>query len=104
MAADDYVEKLPVLYAEFAEAAAYDSSRNNTVAGFSSVEDLMQKTPSFWEKYVKPKLDNDFQGLHRFLDNTGEDGSNFYLHHIEANIEQLRKLLAARLGKPQLTT
>ncbi|MGH7940211.1 MAG: hypothetical protein ACREFR_03975 [Limisphaerales bacterium] len=91
MAAEDYVEKLPALYAEFAEAAA--ASGNEKAAffgGFSSAEDLMSKTPHFWKKHVREKLERDFAGIHRFLNSPYPDGPNFYLNRIEANLERLR--------------
>jgi hypothetical protein len=103
MAADDYVEKLPVLYSEFAEAASQDSVKPNSVSMFSSAEDLMQKTPAFWEKYVKPKLDKDFASLQRFLDNTGPNGSNYYLNKIESNIEQLKRRLSEREARSSVS-
>src|SRR5579859_4810428 len=52
MAAEDYVEKLPILYAEFAEAAVHDDDETHFIRMFSSADDLMEKTPSFWEKFV----------------------------------------------------
>lgn len=91
MAADDYVEKLPVLYAEFAEAARFTNDKTNVVATFSSAEDLMRKTPGFWENYVRQKLDRDFVGLYRFLNDPYPDGPNFYLDRVEANIRKLRE-------------
>jgi hypothetical protein len=94
MAADDYVEKLPVLYAEFAEAAQFTKDKTNFVATFSSAEDLMRKTPAFWEKYVRPKLDRDFSSLHRFLNDPFPGGPNFYFDRIEANMERLKQQLA----------
>src|SRR5580692_4254079 len=42
MAADDYVDKLPILYSEFAEAAVYSKNDSHFIAMFSSAEDLMQ--------------------------------------------------------------
>jgi hypothetical protein len=90
MAAEDYVDKLPILYAEFAEAAAYTKDRTHFIAMFSSAEDLMQKTPAFWEKFVRLKLDRDFGGLHRFLNDPYPSGPNSYFERIEANIERLR--------------
>ena len=45
MAAPDYVDKLPILYAEFAEAAAFSKDRTHFIGMFSSAEDLMRKTP-----------------------------------------------------------
>jgi hypothetical protein len=96
MAAEDYVKKLPVLYAEFAEAAAYSKDEGNYKFMFSSADDLMQKTPQFWEKFVLGKLEKDFAGVHRFLNSPYPDGPNFYLDRIEANIRQLKEQLAAK--------
>jgi hypothetical protein len=91
MAAEDYVDKLPTLYAEFAEAADYSKDRTHYIAMFSSAEDLMQKTPTFWEKFVRLKLDRDFGGLHQFLNDPYPSGPNAYVERIEANIERLRR-------------
>ena len=62
---------------------------------FSSAADLMQKTPTFWDKFVQMKLDRDFGGLHRFLNEPYPDGPNQYLERIEANMERLRGRVAA---------
>jgi hypothetical protein len=93
MAAEDYVEKLPVLYAEFAEAAAFSKDKTHFVALYSSVADLMQKTPTFWEKFVQQKLERDFGALYRFLNDPYPDGPNEYLQRIEANMDRLRRRL-----------
>jgi hypothetical protein len=53
----------------------------------------MQKTPVFWEKYVRAKLDRDFIGLYLFLSDPYPSGYNYYLDHIQANIERLRRRL-----------
>lgn len=90
MAADDYVEKLPVLFSEFEEAWRHDPGRTGTTSAFSSAEELAQKTPAFWEECVLPKLERDFRGLHRFLSDPYPDGPNGYLARIEANIGRLR--------------
>jgi hypothetical protein len=94
MAAEDYIEKLPVLYAEFAEAALYSREKMNLISMFSSADDLMQKTPVFWEKYVQPKLNRDFGCMYRFLNDPFPVGQNYYLTQIEANMERLRQKLA----------
>ena len=91
MAAEDYVDKLPILYAEFAEAARYSKDRTHFIAMFSSAEDLMRKTPAFWEKFVRVKLDRDFGGLHCFLKDPYPSGPNPYFQRIEANLERLRQ-------------
>ena len=95
MAADDYVDKLPILYSEFAEAAQYTRDQPNFIASFTSATDLMLKTPAFWEKFVLVKLERDFGGLHRFLNSPYPEGPNDYLERIEANIERLKKRLEA---------
>jgi hypothetical protein len=95
MAAEDYVEKLPVLYAEFAEAAQFSKDKPHIVAMFSSAADLMQKTPAFWEKYVQVKLSRDFGGLYRFLSDPYPSGPNYYLDRIEANMKKLRQQIGA---------
>ena len=93
MAAEDYVDKLPILYAEFAEAASYSKDRTQFVTMFSSELDLMQKTPAFWERVVRVMLDRDFGGLHRFLNDPYPSGPNWYLERIETNLERLRRRL-----------
>src|SRR5690349_20995913 len=56
MAAPDYVEKLPTLFAEFDEAAHFARGQAHFISGFTSATELMSKTPTFWEKYVLVKL------------------------------------------------
>lgn len=99
MAADDYVDKLPGLYSEFAEAARHEKEKLNVVSMFSSVEDLKQKTPDFWEKYVQLRLDRDFGGLYRFCNDPYPSGPNYYMQRIEANMERLRREVSAK-AKP----
>ena len=95
MAAPDYVDKLPVLYSEFAEATHFSKDKPHFIAMFSSAADLMQKTPAFWEKYVQMKLNRDFAGIYRFLNDPYPDGPNDYLLRIEANMKKLRERIAA---------
>jgi hypothetical protein len=96
MAAEDYVDKLPILYSEFAEAARFtkDKQRAHFIAMFSSAADLMRKTPEFWQKFVLVRLDRDFGALHRFLNDPYPSGSNYYLDRIQANMERLRGRMA----------
>ena len=94
MAADDYVEKLPALYREFVEAARFSHDDKSFVATYASAEDLTRKTAGFWEKFVQPKLERDFGGVHRFLNLPHPHGPNEYVRRIEANIRRLRQALA----------
>ena len=91
MAADDYVDKLPVLYEEFAEAANFSGSTTHFIATFKSASDLLERTPVFWEKFVLAKLERDFSGLYRFLSDPYPNGPNFYLDRIAANIGRLKQ-------------
>ena len=99
VAASDYVEKLPILYSEFAEAARYNEGKMKAGGFFASADDLMQKTPLFWEKYVRQKISREFVGLFQFLSVPYPDGPNPYLERIDANIARLRRQLGAQ-GKP----
>jgi hypothetical protein len=99
MAATDYVDKLPVLYSEFAEAASHNEGKMKAGGFFASAEDLMQKTPLFWEIYVQQKINREFLGLYRFLSVPYPGGRNAYIERIDANIARLRRQLAAE-AKP----
>lgn len=86
-----YVEKLPVLYREFRENYTYRKVKPEDRL-FSSYEDLLRKTPEFWENFVHYKMnvqcDNQWQ---YFKDpETGEDA---YLPNVEANIDKVRDLI-----------
>lgn len=92
MAADDYVEKLPILYAEFAEAARHDGGHPDFAARFNGAGDLVHRTPAFWYGFVLPKLSRDFGGLHHYLNEPYPHGPNEYLRRIEANIGRILKV------------
>jgi hypothetical protein len=89
MAADDYVSKLPILYTEFAEAARHDRAHTDFISKFGNAGGLVKRTPRFWHDYVLPKLDRDFGGLHRFLNDPYPSGPNWYVQQIEANVKRI---------------
>ena len=90
MAADDYVDKLPILYAEFVEAAKHDRGHTDFVSKFGGERDLINRTPSFWYEYVLSKLHKDFGDIHKFMNDPYPNGSNWYVQRIEANMERIR--------------
>jgi hypothetical protein len=92
MAAEDYIDKLGILFAEFEESARYNGKFSGAGA-FSSVEDLRTKTPVFWEKYVLPKINSDFRGLYRYLGQPIAQTENFYVQRIRQNLERLQREL-----------
>jgi len=91
MAAEDYVDKLPVLFEEFRESALFNGGDGML---FQSADDLMRKTPGFWEKYVRPKIERDFLGLYGFLGSPPPSGPNAYLERIQMNLSRLEHRLA----------
>ncbi|HXE41794.1 MAG TPA: hypothetical protein VN516_02125, partial [Candidatus Baltobacteraceae bacterium] len=66
MAAEDYVEKLPILYSEFAEATQFSKDKPHLVAMFSSASDLMGQMAA--EDYVEklPILYSEFAEATQF--------------------------------------
>jgi hypothetical protein len=95
MSADDYIDKLPILYGEFEESARFYEGKMVGTMTFSSAADLLRRTPEFWDKYVLAKLDGDFWGLYKFLNQPYPNGPNVYLQKIATNIARLRQDLAA---------
>ncbi|MCM2275187.1 MAG: hypothetical protein NDI75_10390 [Candidatus Didemnitutus sp.] len=96
LAAADYPDELDILYAEFAEAYDHENLPPEKRL-FKSARDLKQKTPDFWEKYARPMLDTEADGVHRYLTVTGQP--NFYLQAVEANIAEIRRRLQAEMAQ-----
>jgi hypothetical protein len=83
MAASDYPDELELLFNEFAESDAFLSLPSNKRI-FKSRDQLIAGTSVFWQKIVRPKLENDFLGVYHFLDLP--DGSNPYIDAIDHNL------------------
>ena len=94
MSAADYVDKLPILYREFVEAYDFEDLPEEKRM-FHSFRDLMERSPAFWEKFVRPMLDSEMAGMYRFLENTGQ--TNPYLQAIEDNVSEVRRRVQAGL-------
>ncbi|HUR44370.1 MAG TPA: hypothetical protein VMZ27_00745, partial [Candidatus Saccharimonadales bacterium] len=73
----------------------FNSEGKATRYVFQNAEELMRNTPTFWETYVQPKINNDFLQLYKFLSTPYPHGPNEYLDRIEANIARLRGLFPA---------
>ena len=98
MADSAYVDKLPVLYQEFAEASRFDPAHSEGLRQFTSAEDLIQKTPGFWQHYVLPRINNEFGALHLFLNDPYPDGPNLYLQRVEENMARIRNRTAPKVA------
>jgi hypothetical protein len=88
-----YPEKLGELYAEFNES---DTFANVPVDEriFKSEEDLICRTPAFWNHFVRPKLESDFQSVYRFLERPLHSGMNSYLAAVEKNFDRIDRKIA----------
>ncbi len=86
-----YVGKLPTLYREFVESYDFQGLAPSD-RPFISYEDLLRKTPGFWQRFVIPRMESDCGGTWRFLADpiTGE---NPYRAAIERNIAAIESLV-----------
>lgn len=96
IAAADYPEKLDALHAEFAEAWDHAGVPPEQ-RPFRSAADLRRQTPGFWAGFVRPMLDNEAGGLHRYLCDPGQP--NAYLAAAEANLQTLQRLTNETAGR-----
>lgn len=95
MAAEDYPDELEYLYAEFKESDDFIDLPNHQRV-FKSVDELINGTPIFWEKVVKPKLDREFMSIYRHL--TAADGSHPYIDAIEYNLKVVARRMLQAVG------
>lgn len=91
-----YLEKCrDRLYPEF-ELAGITSTRNQhgeQVSIFASPEDLLAKTPVFYNGEVKNRIDGLFRKVYKFAE-THFGGDNLYLKYLKQNIQHIESLLA----------
>jgi hypothetical protein len=94
MAAVDYPDELEMLFHEFRESDEFFHLPPEHFA-FQSAQELIERTPAFWTKFVRPKLERDFEGVYRFLASPYPDGPNPYIAGIERNIALVQNRIAA---------
>lgn len=94
MSSPDYLDKLPYLYREFQEAFEFEHTSAEK-RPYHTYRELLEKTPGFWTNYVRPMLDFEAGGVHRYLTTAGQP--NPYLQAVEANIAEIRRRLEAGL-------
>ncbi len=95
MSAPDYVEKLPALFREFKEAFDFEQTPPEKWP-YHTVQELLEKTPGFWSNLVRPMLDFEAGGVHRYLTTAGQP--NPYLQAVEANMAEVQRLLRTGAG------
>jgi len=92
MSANDYPEKLPVLYSEFEEAYRYEGIeklRKREAIVYESVDDLIRKTPHFYEVIVLERFKN-MGSMYKYLTHHFKDSRNHYIEAIEENIRKIK--------------
>lgn len=94
MSSDDYPEKLPILYNEFEEAYRYegiDKLEREGTSIFKSAEDLIRKTPDFYQNIVMDRFKK-MGDMYKYLIYHFNDSRNHYLEAIEENIRRIKLL------------
>ncbi len=95
MSAADYLDELPALYREFQEAYEHEQLPPER-RPYQSFPEMLAKTPGFWTNYVRPMLDFEAGGVHRYLTTAGQPNS--YLQAVEANLAEVQRRLQAGAG------
>ncbi|MBM4136029.1 MAG: hypothetical protein FJ241_04270 [Nitrospira sp.] len=92
MSALDYPERLPELYREFEEAYRYEGLKRLQemgIAVFKSADDLISKTPFFYEVIVKGHFKK-MGSMYQYLTYHFNDSKNYYVEAIEENIKKIK--------------
>ncbi len=87
-----YCEKLPTLYREFVESYDYQELPP-AERQFKSYNELLRKTPDFWEYFVKDKMTAECGSVWDYLADP-ESGENPYLDAVERNMARIREQVA----------
>ena len=95
MSAADYLDKLPALYREFEEAFDFEKVPLEK-RPYHNLQQLLEKSSGFWINYVRPMLDFEAGGVHRYLTTAGQP--NPYLQAVEANLAELKRRLQPGTG------
>ncbi len=98
MAASDYPDELEILFHEFEESDNFIHLPPSRRV-FKNAAELAARTPIFWQKFVRAKLESDFQASYRFLARPYPHGPNLYIKAVEKNIALIKRRVAATAVK-----
>jgi len=96
MSADDYVEKLPILYDEFKESYLFigtETLAKNGVNIFKNAEELMTSTRSFYENFVMNRF-HMMGSIYNYVTFNYNDMKNPYIEAIEKNIKKIEDIMS----------
>lgn len=85
-----YLDRLPLLFEEFAESDRFLEIPEDRRA-IKSVEELFQQTPQFWQETLEKRLVLDCNAVYRHLETPYGSGQNPYLRAIEANLRMIEQ-------------
>ena len=91
-----YLEKCrDRLYAEFVlgGVAMDETSGGDTVTMYASGQDLLRKTPDFFDSVQRQRLEGEFESAYEYIDALF-DGDNPYLEAITQNLAHLAQIIA----------
>ncbi|MBC2593194.1 hypothetical protein H5P28_02865 [Ruficoccus amylovorans] len=86
-----YPEKLRTLYQEFIESYTHQGLPPDQWP-YHAYEDLLRKTPDFYEKFVIPRMNNECGQLWRFLEDP-RTGDNPHLDSTRRNMQRIRQAI-----------
>ena len=98
MSDEDYLDKIPILYKEFAEAYHYegiDKLKNRGAAMINSAEDLVKGTPIFYEKVALTRFKL-LGSMHDYAKGHYGTAENPYLVAIEHNMDRIRTIWSSK--------
>src|SRR5258708_29700850 len=98
--APDYVGERPILFREFQEAYEFEKVPLEK-RPYHKLQELLVKTPLFWMNYVRPMLDFEAGGVHRYLTTAGQP--NPYLQAVQAHIAEVGRQMEGGPGPNQPT-
>jgi hypothetical protein len=87
-----YIEKIPALFFEFQES---DNFREIPMEKrqFKTCDELLRKTPSFWNYVRTQVLEGECSNIHTSLNHPYPDGPNIYVQMVEQNIKMLETII-----------
>jgi predicted metal-dependent HD superfamily phosphohydrolase len=91
MAAPDYLDKLHLLHQEMLEAKQASPDMPTPIFIPETASELIQSTPKFFEQLVKPKLEHEFDGVFRLLNDPYPNGPNPYLDRIQEHLNEIQR-------------
>ena len=99
MAADDYPEKLPVLFKEYDESYNYigiEEMREQGIKKFENADELLASTKDFYEATVMERFKK-MGSIYKYVESHHPGMKNLYIEAIEENIRRIESSPAKKV-------